>query len=80
MSGNEWDKYLNGNVSNYNFSYNHVQTSTQMPISITQPINNMPMRSRNKKSIQKIPLPAIKNTRRRINRFKQTSRRNKNRK
>jgi hypothetical protein len=70
MSGNnkeEWDKFINGGSSHYNFSYRQHRELNQMPI-FSSPIPlpppstslNVPKsRAKNNKT-QKIELPALK--------------------
>jgi hypothetical protein len=69
MSGNnkeEWDKFLNGGSSHYNFSYRQQHALNQMPIvsspmpsSPSTPVNASKSRAKNNKT-QKIMLPALK--------------------
>jgi hypothetical protein len=69
MSGNnkgEWDKFLNGGSSHYNFSYRQHRELNQMPIVSSPipsppsaPVNASKSRAKNNKT-QKIMLPALK--------------------
>jgi hypothetical protein len=78
MSGNntnEWNKFLNGGSSNYNFSYRqektelmpagtgvtlaHMPATVSTPIPATKPAANMKSRMKNNRT-QKVDLPALK--------------------